>query len=72
MGFLSHRVGSDEIEAGDHIYTWRTGFTYSHHGLLPAIHSLFANFIHANQITFQVMQPHPPQNYVSSALAFCD
>ncbi|CAI9093383.1 OLC1v1028878C1 [Oldenlandia corymbosa var. corymbosa] len=33
MGFLSHKVGSGDLEAGDHIYTWRTGFSYSHHGI---------------------------------------
>ncbi|GMH17313.1 hypothetical protein Nepgr_019154 [Nepenthes gracilis] len=33
MGLLSHRVGRNEIKPGDHIYTWRTVFTYSHHGI---------------------------------------
>ncbi|KAI3470761.1 hypothetical protein Pfo_027424 [Paulownia fortunei] len=33
MGFLSHRVERSDLKAGDHIYTWRTGFTYSHHGI---------------------------------------
>ncbi|KAI7753426.1 hypothetical protein M8C21_022813 [Ambrosia artemisiifolia] len=33
MGYLSHRVDQDEVKAGDHIYTWRTAFTYSHHGI---------------------------------------
>lgn len=39
MGFLSHRVEVANLEAGDHIYTWRTGFAYSHHGF-----SLFPSF----------------------------
>jgi len=34
MGFLSHRVSRSDLEAGDHIYTWRTPvFAYSHHGI---------------------------------------
>ncbi|XP_057789103.1 protein LEAD-SENSITIVE 1-like [Salvia miltiorrhiza] len=34
MGFLSHRVKRSDLEAGDHIYTWRTPvFAYSHHGI---------------------------------------
>ncbi|XP_076907483.1 protein LEAD-SENSITIVE 1-like [Bidens hawaiensis] len=33
MGYLSHRVDPDEIKPGDHIYTWRTAFTYAHHGI---------------------------------------
>ncbi|RLN03458.1 uncharacterized protein C2845_PM13G24770 [Panicum miliaceum] len=31
MGLLSHRVERSEIKPGDHIYTWRAGYTYSHH-----------------------------------------
>ncbi|CAN0889525.1 Protein LEAD-SENSITIVE 1 [Linum grandiflorum] len=33
MGLLSHRVERSEIKAGDHIYTYRAVFTYSHHGI---------------------------------------
>ncbi|KAL9234567.1 hypothetical protein vseg_009425 [Gypsophila vaccaria] len=33
MGLLSHRVEKNEIKSGDHIYTWRALFTYSHHGI---------------------------------------
>ncbi|GAB2291122.1 hypothetical protein Dimus_025380 [Dionaea muscipula] len=33
MGLLSQRVGRNEIKPGDHIYTWRAIFTYSHHGI---------------------------------------
>ncbi|KAD4178444.1 hypothetical protein R6Q59_022044 [Mikania micrantha] len=33
MGYLSHRVRPDQIKPGDHIYTWRTAFAYSHHGI---------------------------------------
>ncbi|XP_076907484.1 protein LEAD-SENSITIVE 1-like [Bidens hawaiensis] len=33
MGYLFHRVGPDDIKPGDHIYTWRTAFTYAHHGI---------------------------------------
>ncbi|KAK8956195.1 hypothetical protein KSP40_PGU014505 [Platanthera guangdongensis] len=33
MGLLSSRVERSAIMAGDHIYTWRALFTYSHHGI---------------------------------------
>ncbi|XP_068650493.1 protein LEAD-SENSITIVE 1-like [Aristolochia californica] len=33
MGLLSNKVGRDQIKAGDHIYTWRAIYTYSHHGI---------------------------------------
>ncbi|EEE69105.1 hypothetical protein OsJ_28174 [Oryza sativa Japonica Group] len=31
MGLLSHRVERSEMKPGDHIYTWRAAYTYSHH-----------------------------------------
>ncbi|KAK3122341.1 hypothetical protein QOZ80_8BG0668340 [Eleusine coracana subsp. coracana] len=33
MGLLSHRVERSEIKPGDHIYTWRASYAYSHHGI---------------------------------------
>ncbi|KAE8679560.1 putative Aluminum activated malate transporter family protein [Hibiscus syriacus] len=33
MGLLTNRVERNEIKAGDHIYTYRAAFTYSHHGI---------------------------------------
>ncbi|KAJ9171539.1 hypothetical protein P3X46_014895 [Hevea brasiliensis] len=33
MGLLTHRVERNEIKPGDHIYTYRAVFTYSHHGI---------------------------------------
>ncbi|KAL3812932.1 hypothetical protein ACJIZ3_014200 [Penstemon smallii] len=33
MGLLSHRVERSDIVAGDHIYSWRTSYAYSHHGI---------------------------------------
>ncbi|KAG2725605.1 hypothetical protein I3843_01G074300 [Carya illinoinensis] len=33
MGLLTHRVERSEIKPGDHIYTYRAIFTYSHHGI---------------------------------------
>ena len=32
MGLLSNRKEKTEIKAGDHIYTWRAAYAYSHHG----------------------------------------
>ncbi|PIN02205.1 hypothetical protein CDL12_25284 [Handroanthus impetiginosus] len=33
MGILSHRVERSDLKAGDHIYSWRTAYAYSHHGI---------------------------------------
>jgi len=33
MGLISNRVERSEIKAGDHIYTYRAVFAYSHHGM---------------------------------------
>ncbi|PIN24539.1 hypothetical protein CDL12_02724 [Handroanthus impetiginosus] len=33
MGLLSNRVERSEIKRGDHIYTYRAIFAYSHHGI---------------------------------------
>lgn len=33
MGVLSNRVGKSDIQAGDHIYSWRSAYTYAHHGI---------------------------------------
>lgn len=33
MGLLSNRVDRSEIRPGDHIYTWRAVYAYSHHGI---------------------------------------
>ncbi|KAJ4839119.1 hypothetical protein Tsubulata_014930 [Turnera subulata] len=33
MGLLTNRVERSEIKPGDHIYTYRAVFTYSHHGI---------------------------------------
>jgi len=32
MGLLSNRVERSDIRPGDHIYTWRAVYAYSHHG----------------------------------------
>lgn len=32
MGLLSRRVERSELKPGDHIYTWRAAYAYSHHG----------------------------------------
>lgn len=33
MGLFSNRVERSEIKAGDHIYTWRVVYAYTHHGI---------------------------------------
>lgn len=33
MGFLSNRIAVEDLHPGDHIYSWRIGYTYGHHGV---------------------------------------
>ncbi|KAK1369906.1 NC domain-containing protein-like protein [Heracleum sosnowskyi] len=33
MGILTNKVNKDDIKEGDHIYTYRAAYTYSHHGI---------------------------------------
>ncbi|XP_010420324.1 PREDICTED: uncharacterized protein LOC104705926 [Camelina sativa] len=33
MGFFSHMISRDDLKAGDHIYSWRNAYIYSHHGI---------------------------------------
>ncbi|KAJ1691551.1 hypothetical protein LUZ63_015706 [Rhynchospora breviuscula] len=33
VGVLSNKVGRDELKPGDHIYSWRSAYLYSHHGI---------------------------------------
>ncbi|CAF1697589.1 unnamed protein product [Brassica napus] len=33
MGFLSQQISRDELKPGDHIYSWRRAYIYSHHGI---------------------------------------
>ncbi len=32
MGVLSNRVSKSQVSPGDHIYSWRSAYTYAHHG----------------------------------------
>ncbi|XP_020582200.1 uncharacterized protein LOC110025863 [Phalaenopsis equestris] len=40
MGLLSCRLDRSEMKAGDHIYTWRALYTYSHHGIYVGGHKV--------------------------------
>ncbi|KAK1276030.1 hypothetical protein QJS04_geneDACA011681 [Acorus gramineus] len=33
MGLLSNRIDKGSLTAGDHIYSWRVGYVYAHHGI---------------------------------------
>ncbi|XP_078444561.1 protein LEAD-SENSITIVE 1-like [Wolffia australiana] len=33
MGVLSNKVDRLELKPGDHIYSWRSGYVYAHHGI---------------------------------------
>ncbi|CAM6019610.1 unnamed protein product [Sphagnum balticum] len=33
MGVLSNRVSKSQVLPGDHIYSWRSAYTYAHHGI---------------------------------------
>ncbi|KAK1295318.1 hypothetical protein QJS10_CPA16g01827 [Acorus calamus] len=33
MGVFSNKIGREELKPGDHIYSWRIAYIYSHHGI---------------------------------------
>ncbi|KAK9672131.1 hypothetical protein RND81_12G078900 [Saponaria officinalis] len=33
MGVISNKISRDDLKHGDHIYSWRTAYIYSHHGI---------------------------------------
>jgi len=33
MGVLSNKIERDKLKPGDHIYSWRHGYLYAHHGI---------------------------------------
>ncbi|KAF3433986.1 hypothetical protein FNV43_RR25089 [Rhamnella rubrinervis] len=33
MGLLSNKIQREQLNPGDHIYTWRLGYSYCHHGI---------------------------------------
>uniref|UniRef100_A0A1J3GA50 LRAT domain-containing protein n=1 Tax=Noccaea caerulescens TaxID=107243 RepID=A0A1J3GA50_NOCCA len=33
MGLFSNKISRDELKPGDHIYSWRNAYLYSHHGI---------------------------------------
>ncbi|KAI8546135.1 hypothetical protein RHMOL_Rhmol07G0093300 [Rhododendron molle] len=55
MGLLSHRVERSEIVAGDHIYTWRAVFAYSHHGI----------YVGGSKVVHFTREPNPGASGVS-------
>ncbi|MCO5590351.1 hypothetical protein L7F22_044320 [Adiantum nelumboides] len=38
MGLLSNRVRAEDLQPGDHIYSWRFAYTYAHHGDDSVVH----------------------------------
>ncbi|GMP32314.1 hypothetical protein CsSME_00006126 [Camellia sinensis var. sinensis] len=36
MGILSNKVSKETLNPGDHIYTWRNAYLYSHHDLFTS------------------------------------
>ncbi|CAM6089490.1 unnamed protein product [Calypogeia fissa] len=36
MGILSNRIQKEDLKHGDHIYSWRSAYTYAHHGVYVA------------------------------------
>ncbi|AED92280.1 putative LRAT-like domain-containing protein [Arabidopsis thaliana] len=33
IGFISNQISRDKLKPGDHIYSWRNAYIYSHHGI---------------------------------------
>lgn len=42
MEVLSNKIDREQLKPGDHIYSWRKGYIYAHHG---ASHNLAAIFV---------------------------
>ncbi|XP_022974858.1 uncharacterized protein LOC111473625 [Cucurbita maxima] len=64
MGLISNRVERSQIKPGDHIYTYRAVFAYSHHGIFvggsKVVHFRPQRTLHSNTDT-------PPDFYGSSS-----
>jgi hypothetical protein len=54
MGVLTNKVERDELKPGDHIYTYRAVFAYSHHGTFDffLLISSSMSFWHESSIVF--------------------
>eukprot|EP01018_Ginkgo_biloba_P012704 Gb_09996 [translate_table: standard] len=33
MGLFSNKIDREDLKAGDHVYSWRSAYTYAHHGI---------------------------------------
>jgi len=50
MGLLTNKIEREELKPGDHIYTYRAIFAYSHHGNFRFILPKFAPFFLVHSI----------------------
>ncbi|KAM7482086.1 hypothetical protein LguiB_006669 [Lonicera macranthoides] len=58
MGLISHRIERKDISAGDHIYTWRAIFAYSHHVQYTTAPSQLPSLGSSNQPASNSMWPN--------------
>ncbi|KAL7147940.1 hypothetical protein ABFS83_06G144200 [Erythranthe nasuta] len=65
MGFLSHGVERSDLVTGDHIYTWRTGFAYSHHGIYVGGNKV----VHFTQDQHSCSSAHSTSNWLASSFS---
>ncbi|KAF3433968.1 hypothetical protein FNV43_RR25071 [Rhamnella rubrinervis] len=67
MGWFSNKIGIEDLKHGDHIYTRRHGYSYSHHGIYEGD----GNVIHltrgpGSNIGFSSFPSHPSEGPVVS------
>ncbi|EYU43452.1 hypothetical protein ABFS82_06G142900 [Erythranthe guttata] len=65
MGFLSHGVERSDLVTGDHIYTWRTAFAYSHHGIYVGGNKV----VHFTQDQHLSSSPHSTSQWLTSSFS---
>ncbi|KAF3433981.1 hypothetical protein FNV43_RR25084 [Rhamnella rubrinervis] len=63
MGLLSKKIRRDQLNLGDHIYTWRLGYSYSHHGIYVGDEKV-VHFTRApGPIIFSSSNEYPPSHH---------
>ncbi|CAA0816644.1 NC domain-containing protein-related [Striga hermonthica] len=67
MGLLTNRVEKSEINPGDHIYTYRAVFAYSHHGIFVGSNKV----VHFTRVDTSSSGPHEPNTQCLTSSPDC-
>lgn len=57
---FSHAVSKEQLRPGDHIYTWKFGYTYSHHGIVVKTEACDPSCEHKSLGCCSVVHFQPP------------